>query len=107
MTNMWLKVGGELSNICHNLLSLLDSHLIPSTASPKSRVFYSKMKGDYCHYLVEFRTGAKCKEAAENTLLAYKAAQVPSPFCTPYYSLRSSTWHFCQACALVKGLSLI
>ncbi|MCO5577179.1 hypothetical protein L7F22_032546 [Adiantum nelumboides] len=69
------KVEGELSNICHNILSLLDSHLIPSAASPESKVFYSKMKGDYYRYLAEFKTGAERKEAAENTLLAYKAAQ--------------------------------
>ncbi|KAI5057779.1 hypothetical protein GOP47_0028030 [Adiantum capillus-veneris] len=70
-----IKVEGELSNICHNILSLLDSHLIPSAASPEAKVFYSKMKGDYHRYLAEFKTGAERKEAAENTLLAYKSAQ--------------------------------
>ncbi|KAH7279058.1 hypothetical protein KP509_37G003300 [Ceratopteris richardii] len=71
-----IKVEGELSNICQNILSLLDSHLIPSAASHESKVFYLKMKGDYHRYLAEFKTGAERKEAAENTLLAYKSAQV-------------------------------
>lgn len=32
-------------------------------------------QGDYHRYLAEFKTGADRKEAAEHTLLAYKAAQ--------------------------------
>ncbi|GMH04301.1 hypothetical protein Nepgr_006140 [Nepenthes gracilis] len=59
----------------NKILSLLDSHLIPSASSAESKVFYLKMKGDYHRYLAEFRTGAERKEAAENTLLAYKSAQ--------------------------------
>eukprot|EP00250_Pteridium_aquilinum_P013947 c21677_g4_i1 orf=527-1267(-) len=69
------KVEAELSNICENILALLDSHLIPTASAAESKVFYSKMKGDYHRYLAEFKTGAERKEAAENTLLAYKSAQ--------------------------------
>lgn len=34
------------------------------------------VQGDYHRYLAEFKTGTERKEAAEHTLLAYKAAQV-------------------------------
>ncbi|XP_058096996.1 14-3-3-like protein D isoform X2 [Magnolia sinica] len=69
------RVESELSDVCAGILKLLDSHLIPSTAASESKVFYLKMKGDYHRYLAEFKVGAERKEAAEDTMLAYKAAQ--------------------------------
>ncbi|RWR74971.1 14-3-3-like protein [Cinnamomum micranthum f. kanehirae] len=69
------KIEQELSKICDGILRLLESHLIPSSTSAESKVFYLKMKGDYHRYLAEFKAGAERKEAAENTLLAYKSAQ--------------------------------
>ncbi|KAF5200679.1 14-3-3-like protein [Thalictrum thalictroides] len=69
------KIETELSKICDGILSLLDSHLVPSATAAESKVFYLKMKGDYHRYLAEFKTGADRKEAAESTLLAYKSAQ--------------------------------
>ncbi|MCO5564580.1 hypothetical protein L7F22_018244 [Adiantum nelumboides] len=69
------KVEAELSKICGDILSLLDSFLVPNASSAESKVFYLKMKGDYYRYLAEFKTGAERKEAAENTMHAYDAAQ--------------------------------
>jgi hypothetical protein len=70
------KVEQELSTICDSILNLLNTHLIPTSSTGESKVFYLKMKGDYHRYLAEFKTGAERKEAAESTLLAYKSAQV-------------------------------
>lgn len=70
------RIENELSNICGGILKLLDSKLVPSANVGDSKVFYLKMKGDYHRYLAEFKTGNERKEAAENTLNAYKAAQV-------------------------------
>jgi len=65
----------ELSDICQSILELLDEHLLPTASTGEGKVFYLKMKGDYHRYLAEFKTGSDRKEAAEHTLLAYKAAQ--------------------------------
>merc|ERR550514_1872710 len=69
------KVETELSNICNDILTILDRHLIPSATTGESKVFYFKMKGDYWRYLAEFATGGQRKESAEHALVAYKAAQ--------------------------------
>lgn len=66
----------ELSEVCAGILKLLDSHLIPSASTSESKVFYMKMKGDYHRYLAEFKVGNEKKDAAEETMLAYKSAQV-------------------------------
>jgi len=68
------KVDTELSKICTDILGVLEKHLIPTATSGESKVFYYKMKGDYHRYLAEFASGQHRKEAAENSLLAYKAA---------------------------------
>ena len=70
------KVETELSSVCEGILKLLDSHLIPSAAASESKVFYLKMKGDYHRYMAEFKAGDERKAAAEDTMGAYKAAQV-------------------------------
>jgi len=68
------RVDKELTDICHDILQVLDKHLIPTATSGESKVFYFKMKGDYHRYLAEFSSGNSRKEAAENSLMAYKAA---------------------------------
>jgi 14-3-3 protein epsilon len=37
------KVEKELSDICHDILNVLDQHLIASSATGESKVFYYKM----------------------------------------------------------------
>lgn len=68
------QVEKELRDICSDILNVLEKHLIPCASTGESRVFYFKMKGDYHRYLAEFATGTDRKEAAENSLVAYKAA---------------------------------
>ena len=48
------RVEKELNDICQEILTILDEHLIVEHASDESKVFYYKMKGDYYRYLAEF-----------------------------------------------------
>jgi len=68
------KVENEVSKICADVLGTLDNKLIPNAQTTESKVFYYKMKGDYHRYLAEFATGDARKEAADNSLAAYKSA---------------------------------
>uniref|UniRef100_A0A0G4FI76 14-3-3 domain-containing protein n=1 Tax=Chromera velia CCMP2878 TaxID=1169474 RepID=A0A0G4FI76_9ALVE len=69
------KVEAELNGICDAILELLDKHLIPSSSSGESKVFYYKMKGDYYRYISEFSSEESRTKAADNAHGAYKDAQ--------------------------------
>ncbi|XP_010259579.1 PREDICTED: 14-3-3-like protein GF14 iota [Nelumbo nucifera] len=68
------KVEEELSKICNDILTIIDEHLIPSSGSGESTVFYYKMKGDYYRYLAEFKTDQERKDASDQSLKGYQAA---------------------------------
>ena len=85
------KVELELSDVCNDILAVLDQHLIPAAQAGESKVFYSKvrliqvgvpslrllllqMKGDYHRYLAEFAGGDGRKGASEAAHDAYKQA---------------------------------
>lgn len=83
------KVETEVSNICSDILQVLNKHLIASATSGESKVFYLKMKGDYHRYLAEFATSEARKETAENSLAAYKAAsEIASAELAPTHPIR-------------------
>ncbi|XP_052178337.1 14-3-3-like protein D [Diospyros lotus] len=68
------KVELELTNICNDIMTVIDEHLIPSCAGGESTVFFYKMKGDYYRYLAEFKTGNERKEVADHSMKAYETA---------------------------------
>ncbi|KAJ9567673.1 hypothetical protein OSB04_003639 [Centaurea solstitialis] len=68
------RVEDELTRISNDILSTIDSHLLPSSKSGESAVFYHKMKGDYFRYLAEFKSGDDRKEVTDQSLKAYEAA---------------------------------
>jgi 14-3-3 protein epsilon len=68
------KIEKEISDICKDILYLVENNLIIHAVNGESRVFYYKMKGDYNRYLAEIATDSEKKEAAEKCFLAYKAA---------------------------------
>jgi len=67
-------IGNELRNICFDILRVLEKHLIPTATTRESKAFYYKMQGDYNRYLIEFSTGNDLKNAAQNSIMAYKTA---------------------------------
>ncbi|KAJ7807176.1 14-3-3 protein [Mycena olivaceomarginata] len=62
------KIELELTEICDDILDVLDKHLIPST------VLASRRMGDYYRYLAEFTASDKRKDSADKALEAYSAA---------------------------------
>ncbi|XP_057974216.1 14-3-3 protein 7-like isoform X2 [Malania oleifera] len=64
----------ELSNICNDMLAVIDEHLLPHSQVTESIVFYYKLKGDYYRYLAEIKTGEDRKDAADQSLEAYETA---------------------------------
>jgi len=107
------RIEEELKKICEEIIELLDTKLIPSAkGSPKSEVFYLKMKGDYYRYIAEFASGDKHKKAADNAFDAYtKANQLANEslattdpirlglalnFSVFYYEVRNDPKEACQ-----------
>jgi len=83
------KIEKELADICVDILHLLDEHLISSATTGESKVFYYKMKGDYHRYLAEFANGNERKDAAQNSLAAYKqASEIASTELAPTHPIR-------------------
>ncbi|KNC76137.1 protein BMH2 [Sphaeroforma arctica JP610] len=68
------KIEQELTNVCEDIMSVIDSKLIPSAKTGESKVFYYKMKGDYYRYLAEFQSGDARKKSGDDSLEAYKSA---------------------------------
>ncbi|KAM0756292.1 14-3-3 protein [Meredithblackwellia eburnea MCA 4105] len=83
------KVEGELSDVCNDILSVLDTHLIPAAQAGESKVFYHKMKGDYHRYLAEFASGDTRKSASDAAHESYKeASTIASSELAPTHPIR-------------------
>merc|ERR1712036_131632 len=68
------KIEKELNDICGDVLSLLDKHLIPKASNAESKVFYLKMKGDYYRYLAEVAVGDAKAAVVDDSQKAYQDA---------------------------------
>ncbi|XP_065843531.1 14-3-3-like protein 2 [Oscarella lobularis] len=68
------KIDKELSEICNEVLNLLDNNLIPSAQESEEKVFYLKMKGDYYRYLAEVAIGDAKEKVVESSRKAYEEA---------------------------------
>ena len=68
------KIKQELNRYCNEIVSLIDTQLLPKASNSEAKVFYHKMKGDYFRYISEFTSGDDNKKAGDNAQEAYKAA---------------------------------
>lgn len=83
------KIEKELKDICHDILNVLDTYLIPSAKTGEYKVFYYKLKGDYYRYLAEICLGQEREDAAQESLKAYEvASEIANSELTPTHSLR-------------------
>ncbi|KAL7695950.1 14-3-3 protein-like protein [Lotmaria passim] len=86
VVNMRTELEAELSALCDDLLSLLDTYLIPAAQGGEAKAFYLKMKGDYHRYYAEIDSGDGQKQAA---LAAYqKATDVANSSLAPTHPIR-------------------
>lgn len=84
-----VEIEQELTQICEDILDLLEKSLIPNAKSSESKVFYHKMKGDYHRYLAEFSLDSKRKSASDQSLAAYKmAVEIAAAELTPTHPIR-------------------
>nr|AFZ78829.1 14-3-3 protein [Coptotermes formosanus] len=71
LKNVLLK---ELDDYCKEIISLVDSKLLPQSSEPITKVFYEKLKADYFRYSVEFKEGSDKQAGSEKAKSSYKAA---------------------------------
>lgn len=70
------QVEAELSDICMDILDLLENTLVKNSTSPdEARVFYLKMTGDYYRYLAESAPGGHEQKAADFYKQAFEIAE--------------------------------
>eukprot|EP00045_Choanoeca_perplexa_P001328 m.18977 g.18977 ORF g.18977 m.18977 type:complete len:244 (+) comp10875_c0_seq1:165-896(+) len=106
----------ELKDICKQVLSLLDDHLIPKSSAAESKVFYLKMKGDYFRYLAEVAVGEERNNIVSDSQKAYqKAFDISKSEMAPTHPIRLglalnfSVFYYeiqntpSEACALAKS----
>jgi len=65
----------ELDSTCHEVLGLLDSHLLKNTQNDEEQVFYLKMKGDYWRYMAEYKDDEGSDEGSSERKEAINKAQ--------------------------------
>ena len=68
------KIEEELSNICLEIINLLDKKIISNASTDESKVFFFTMQGDYYKYLCEIKKGDEYREMADKALNAYNTA---------------------------------
>ena len=68
------KIEDELTKMCNNVITIIDSNLLKRAEEDEAKVFYLKMKGDYNRYIAEYAQGDLKTKVGDLALDAYKGA---------------------------------
>jgi 14-3-3 protein epsilon len=68
------KVEEELTEICTDIINIIEKDVIPHTSSEEGKVFYYKMEGDYYRYLAEFQEESGKRTSGLAAQKAYESA---------------------------------
>ena len=64
----------EIIEVCKNIINLINNYLLKKTLIDESKVFYLKMKGDYCRYLCEILNLNENQNYIDESEKSYKEA---------------------------------
>ncbi|RHY90714.1 hypothetical protein DYB37_010667 [Aphanomyces astaci] len=85
------RIEDEVRTLCHDLVTMIDDHLLPKASNIESQAFYHKMKGDYYLYLAEIAPSSDDGTSANQALESYeKARDLMSAELPPTHPLRLS-----------------
>ncbi|KAL0917079.1 hypothetical protein M5K25_012120 [Dendrobium thyrsiflorum] len=76
-------ISTEIAKICSDVVGIIDICFLPvgigpvgAAATPESRVFYKKMKGDFLKHMAEVKDGPERDRIAQDAFMAYSSAKV-------------------------------
>jgi 14-3-3 protein epsilon len=64
----------ELSDLCHELINLIDTKLLQSSKFPLNEIYFKKMRGDYFRYLAECMSETDSPAIIESCSKTYQEA---------------------------------
>ena len=73
-TNFKNILESEITEICKNIINLINNYLLKKILVDESKIFYLKMKGDYCRYLCEILNPNENQNYIEECEKSYKEA---------------------------------
>ena len=74
VTNFKNILESEIIDVCKNIINLINNYLLKKTITDESKIFYLKMKGDYCRYLCEIINSNENQNYIDESEKSYKEA---------------------------------
>jgi len=81
------KIEEELTKMCNNVLTTIDSHLLKRAEDAEAKVFYLKMKGDYNRYIAEYAQNELKEKVSTDALKAYEEATENTKSLSPIHPI--------------------